>query len=76
MKKKLLRTGQIEIPAKFRKADKLRACQQFEITRISSGEYKLKKIKPADDFNLVEWLLSCPVKGWFREISSDSTADI
>lgn len=76
MRKKLSRSGQIEIPAKFRRVDKLRAGQKFEITRITSGEYKLKKVEPVDDFDLVGWLLSCPVKGWFREIPSDSMADI
>lgn len=64
------------MPAEIRKQDRLRAGQQFEVERVQEGEYLLRKTNGADDFDLVEWLLSCPVKGWFKPIPSESTDEI
>lgn len=64
------------MPAAIRKQDRLRAGQQFEVERVRDGEYLLRKLREPDEFGLVEWLLSCPVKDWLQPVPSDSTADI
>jgi AbrB family looped-hinge helix DNA binding protein len=68
--------GQIVLPAAIRKQDRLRPGQQFEVERVRDGEYMIRKLREPDEFNLVEWLLSCPVKDWFQPIPSETTADI
>ena len=47
--------------------------QAFEIERIDRGEYRLSRREPAPNEGLVEWLLACPVKGFFVPIESEST---
>jgi AbrB family looped-hinge helix DNA binding protein len=76
MKTTLSSKGQIVLPAEIRKLDRLRTGQQFTAERVQDGEYVLKKLEEPEEFGLVEWLLSCPVKDWFQPIPSDSTADI
>ena len=76
MKTSLSSKGQIVLPAELRKQDGLRAGQQFEVERVHEGEYLLKKLAEPEQFDLVDWLLSCPVKGWFQPMPSDSTADL
>jgi AbrB family looped-hinge helix DNA binding protein len=65
--------GQIVLPAELRDQDRIRPGQQFAIERIEAGEYRLKKIAAPDSGGLVDWLLSCPERGWFRPIKSEST---
>jgi AbrB family looped-hinge helix DNA binding protein len=67
--------GQIVLPAEIRKRDDIRPGQQFEIERIERGEYRLKrKARPRNE-GLVELLLACPVKGWFRALDRTETTD-
>ena len=47
--------------------------QQFEVERIDRGEYRLVRVEPPKNDGLVEWLLSCPEKGFFVAIESEST---
>ena len=65
--------GQIVLPATLRERDGIAAGQQFEIERLGAGEYLLKRRLPESNAGLVEWLLSCPHKGWFQPIESEST---
>jgi AbrB family looped-hinge helix DNA binding protein len=58
--------GQIVLPAELRERDRISPGQQFAIERIEAGEYRLKKIAEPDNGGLVDWLLACPEKGWFR----------
>ena len=76
MKTSLSSKGQVVLPAELRRQDHLRPGQQFEIQRIHDGEYLLRKLAKPGTLDLVDWLESCPVKGWFRPMRSDSTADI
>ncbi|HEV2971051.1 MAG TPA: AbrB/MazE/SpoVT family DNA-binding domain-containing protein [Pirellulales bacterium] len=76
MKTSLSSKGQIVLPADLRQQDALVAGQQFEIERIQAGEYRLKAIPGTGELGIVEWLLSCPVKGWFQPMPSESTADL
>jgi AbrB family looped-hinge helix DNA binding protein len=76
MKTSLSSKGQIVLPAEIRKHDRLRAGQQFAVERVQEGEYVLRKLDEPEEFDLIDWLLSCPVKGWFQPMPADSTADI
>ena len=65
--------GQIVLPAELRKQDGVESGQQFEVERIDRGEYRLVRVEPPKNDGLVEWLLSCPEKGFFAPIESEST---
>ena len=65
--------GQIVLPAELRKQDGVESGQQFEVERIDRGEYRLVRVEPPKNDGLVEWLLSCPEKGFFVPIESEST---
>lgn len=76
MKTTLSSKGQIVLPAEFRSADAIRPGQVFDIERIEAGEYRLtKRPMPAND-GVVDWLLSCPTKGYFEPIPSESTDEL
>jgi AbrB family looped-hinge helix DNA binding protein len=65
--------GQIVLPAELRKQDGVESGQQFEVERIDRGEYRLVRVEPPKNEGLVERLLSCPEKGFFVAIESEST---
>ena len=65
--------GQIVLPAELREQDNLRAGQQFEIKRLRRGDYRLVRREAPINEGLVDWLLSCPEKGFFVPIESEST---
>jgi AbrB family looped-hinge helix DNA binding protein len=65
--------GQIVLPAELRQRDHIAPGQRFEIERLEAGRYLLKKQKSPDNEGVVDWLLACPVKGWFQPIASEST---
>lgn len=65
--------GQIVLPAELRNRDRIEPGQEFAIERIESGEYLLKKLPCGDSSGLVDWLLSCPEKGRFEPLPSEST---
>lgn len=61
------------LPAEFRHADSLRAGDVFECERFAPGEYSLRRVEPAANRGVVDWLLSCPEKGYFVPVESEST---
>lgn len=65
--------GQVVLPAELRKRDRIRAGQQFDVERLEEGRYLLTIRDGADNHGLVDWLLSCPTKGWFARVESEST---
>lgn len=65
--------GQIVLPASIRRQDRVLPGQEFAIERLEEGEYLLRRIESGENTGLVNWLLDCPAKGWFREIESEST---
>jgi len=65
--------GQIVLPAELRERDHIVAGQRFEIERLEAGRYLLKQQVAPNNEGLVDWLLACPVKGWFEPIPSEST---
>jgi AbrB family looped-hinge helix DNA binding protein len=65
--------GQIVLPAEIRRQDEIEPGQEFEIERIDRGEYRLIRREPRPNQGVVDWLLSCPEKGFFVPIESEST---
>jgi bifunctional DNA-binding transcriptional regulator/antitoxin component of YhaV-PrlF toxin-antitoxin module len=61
------------LPAEFRRQDGIEAGQEFEVERLDRGEYRLVLVEPPRNQGLVEWLLSCPDKGFFAPLDSEST---
>jgi bifunctional DNA-binding transcriptional regulator/antitoxin component of YhaV-PrlF toxin-antitoxin module len=61
------------LPALLRKQDRLEQGQTFEIERLEEGEYVVRRVSGESEGGLVEWLLQCPLKGWFQPIESEST---
>lgn len=73
MKTTVSSKGQIVLPAELRERDRIEAGQEFEVERLDRGDYRLvrRSLRPND--GVVEWLLACPGKGFFREVESEST---
>lgn len=74
MKTTVSTKGQIILPAEFRQRDHIQPGQEFEVKRIDRGEYRLKR-KQRRNEGLVELLLACPVKGWFKPMDRSETTD-
>lgn len=69
--------GQIVLPAQLRQQDRIEPGEQFEVERIDSGEYRLRRLAGRRNRGLVRLLLACPVKGWFTPLDrSESTDDV
>ena len=73
MKTVVSNKGQIVLPASLRARDGIEPGQLFEVERIDRGEYRLLRRDPPPNEGLVDWLLSCPEKGYFQPIESEST---
>jgi len=67
--------GQVVLPAHLREQDHIEPGQQFEVERIDSGEYRLRRLTGRRNDGLVKLLLACPVKGWFEPMSRTPTTD-
>ena len=65
--------GQIVLPAKIRRQDRIEPGQRFEIERLDRGEYRLVRQAAGPNEGLVDWLLACPEKGFFIAVESEST---
>jgi AbrB family looped-hinge helix DNA binding protein len=77
MKTTVSSKGQIVLPAELRERDQIRPGQQFEIERVESGEYLLKKLADPPQLTLLEWIMACPEKlDGFEPIPSESTDTI
>jgi AbrB family looped-hinge helix DNA binding protein len=75
MKTTVSTKGQIVLPAELRRRDGVEPGQEFEVERLGRGEYRLKRTEPRRNAGLVNLLLACPVKGWFRPLSRDESTD-
>jgi AbrB family looped-hinge helix DNA binding protein len=73
MRTRVSSEGQIVIPAELREQDQIEPGQEFEIERLERGEYRLMRRTRQPNEGLVDWLLACPVKGYFVPIESEST---
>ena len=65
--------GQIVLPAEFRHADRIEPGQEFDIERLDRGDYRLVRRAAPPNQGAIDWLLSCPQKGFFVPIDSEST---
>jgi AbrB family looped-hinge helix DNA binding protein len=65
--------GQLVLPAEIRRLDGIESGQEFEIERLDAGDYRLTRRTLPPNHGLVDWLLSCPDKGWFTPVESEST---
>jgi len=57
--------GQIVLPAKFRQLDRVELGQEFDVERLDPGVYRLVRRAAAPNEGVIDWLLSCPRKGFF-----------
>jgi len=65
--------GQIVLPAEIRQRDGIEPGQEFEVERVDADEYRLTRLAPTPNEGMVDWLLSCPEKGYFVAVDSEST---
>jgi len=65
--------GQIILPAELRETDGIAPGEQFDVERVSAGEYKLTRLAPPPNLGVVEWLRACPSADWFTPVQSEST---
>ena len=65
--------GQIVLPAEYRRQDGIEPGEEFDVERIDRGQYRLVRVAPPLNQGLVDWLLSCPEKGFFTPMESEST---
>jgi AbrB family looped-hinge helix DNA binding protein len=73
MKTTVSSKGQIVLPAEIRRQDRIEPGQEFEVERLDRGDYRLRRTRPPANAGLVDLLLSCPEKGFFVPIESEST---
>jgi len=73
MKTTISTKGQIVLPAELRDADGIAAGEQFDVERVSAGEYLLTRVAPPPNVGVVDWLRSCPSTDWFTAVPSEST---
>jgi len=73
MKTRISSQGRVVIPAEFRDQDRIKAGQTFEIERLGPGAYRLVRSPPLRNQGLVAWLRTCPGKGFFVALESEST---
>jgi AbrB family looped-hinge helix DNA binding protein len=73
MKTRVSSKGQIVLPSEMRRQDRIESGHEFEIERVGRGEYRLIRRAPRPNEGVVDWLLSCPEKGFFVPIESEST---
>jgi hypothetical protein len=64
--------GQITLPVTLRRTDRIEPGQEFQLERLGPGEYRLVRAERRNE-GVVDWLLACPVKGYFVPIESEST---
>ena len=73
MRTKVSTKGQIIIPAEIRAEDSIATGDTLDIKKIRKGEYLIRRVEQSPNKGLLEWLLACPVKGYFEPIPSEST---
>ncbi len=73
MKTTVSSKGQIVLPAEYRQMDQIESGQEFDVERLDRGDYRLVMRAPPQNQGSIDWLLSCPHKGFFIPIDSEST---
>jgi AbrB family looped-hinge helix DNA binding protein len=75
MKTTVSSKGQIVLPVEIRQQDGIKPGQVFEIKRLDRGEYRLRRTAQRRNEGLVDLLLACPVKEWFKPLDRTETTD-
>lgn len=65
--------GQIVLPAELRHTDHIEPGQEFDVERLDRGDYRLVRRAASPNEGAIDWLLSCPQKGFFVPVDSEST---
>jgi AbrB family looped-hinge helix DNA binding protein len=73
MRTKVSTKGQVILPAEIRRLDGIEPGQQFDIESIDRGQLSPRAKGATPERGLVDWLLSCPEKGFFVPVESEST---
>lgn len=73
MRTRVSSKGQIVLPAEIRRMDGVEAGEEFEVERLGRGDYRLVRRAARPNEGVLDWLLSCPEKGYFVPIASEST---
>ena len=76
MKTTVSSKGQIMLPAELREQDQIEPGEEFTVERLGRGEYRLVRRTPPSNDGVVDWLLSCPEKGFFVPIELESTGTL
>jgi AbrB family looped-hinge helix DNA binding protein len=76
MKTMISSKGQVVLPAELRTQDRIRPGEQFEVERLASGQYLLKRLPTPGHAGVLDWLQACPEKDWFRPLPAQSTDQI
>ena len=53
--------------------DRIEPGQEFDVERLDCGDYRLVRRAAAPNEGAIDWLLSCPQKGFFVPVDSEST---
>ena len=73
MKTTVSSRGQIVLPSEFRRMDRVKSVQEFDVERVDSGDYRpVRRAAPRNE-GAIDWLLACPRKDFFVPIDSEST---
>jgi len=59
----------------LRQRDGVRPGQVFEVERLNAGDYRLRRVAPAPNEGLVDWLLACPDGGFLEPLPDFGTTD-
>lgn len=73
MKTTISSKGQVVLPAEFRRMDRIKPGQEFEVERLDRGDYRLVRHAARQNDGVVDWLLACPTKGYFVPVESETT---
>jgi AbrB family looped-hinge helix DNA binding protein len=73
MRTRVSSKGQVVLPAEVRRQDQVEAGQEFEIERLDRGDYRLVRRASRPNEGVLDWLLTCPDKGFFVPVESEST---
>ncbi|MCP5520687.1 MAG: AbrB/MazE/SpoVT family DNA-binding domain-containing protein [Verrucomicrobiales bacterium] len=73
MKTRISSKGQLVLPSELRRLDGVEAGEEFEVERVEPGAYLLRRLPKPSGIGVVDWLLSCPERDWFKRVESEST---